>query len=233
MQKELEQKYAANVLMSLLKDEEGENTIILDQEDAQNLYRICVMAVQNTDEKLNKPLYKGLLAGYLLKQRKAGSEEHQDNDDEEEQDEESEDGNNNEEKDNDEDPEGDEGNSKKSPEGETDDEDDDDEPPPEKYVRQERRIKRRNDKPKGDSGKKRHSLVVKNSPSLQDDLTANDEHQEFLNIGARVKMLHEMHKWKVTAIKQIAHKWLLIARVKRYARALKTRVHLNARKERK
>lgn len=42
-----------------------------------------------------------------------------------------------------------------------------------------------------------------------------------------------MHKWKTIAIKQMAHKWLLIARVKSYVRAFKARVHLNAGKEKK
>lgn len=226
----MEQKYAANILMSLLKEEEGENTITLDQDDAQNLYRICVTSVQNIDENVNRPLYKDLLAGYLLKQKEIAGEEQDDDDEEEKDDEEdSQDGSNNEDKDNDSDPDADEGQSNKSPEDNSDDEDDDNEPPPpEKYVRKEPRIKRRHDKPKDDAGKKRGGRVARRSLTLQDTLSAHEEHQEFLKIGAKVKMMHEMHKWKVTALKQIARRWLLSARLKRYARELKTKINLNA-----
>lgn len=117
-------------LWGCLKRKKGESTIIIDQEDAQNLYRICVIAIQNIDERLNKPLYRKF-ADYLGRQQKVSGKDQEDDDEEDEDhQEDSEDGSNNEEKDDEEDSGADEGNPKKSPEGKSHDEDDDDDEPP-------------------------------------------------------------------------------------------------------
>lgn len=84
------------------------------------------------------------------------------------------------------------GDLKKGDKSEDEENNDDGEPSPSKYVRKERRIKRKNDKSNARSSKHRHSLGVENSPSLQGALTEHEEHHQFLSTVIEVQKNHEL-----------------------------------------
>lgn len=201
LQAQIEEKYAAHILFNLVAPED-DNTITLDGEDISNLYEICVKAVQKTNDQLDNPLYKEILAEYLTKDTKEQKGETKDEEENEDEDKEDDSGDGS----NDEKPDDDDGHSsdKGKPDNQSDDEeeDDDDDLPPEskKFTREERRIKCSNEKSDAGSSKRQQG-EDKHSPSFHDALTQNFEHQDYLNTAEKVQLKHQTHIWKTLALR--------------------------------
>lgn len=107
---------------------------------------------------------------------------------------------------------------------------DDDEPPLPKFVMKERRIKRRNEKSYAGSSKK-HNADVEASPSLQDALTGHAEHEYFMITAEKVLQNHTLKTWQKLTIRQLGKKWALVARLKKHIKISTQNAHFNACKD--